>query len=550
METNRPVIPNAARAVPRGVRIAILYMREALERRITAEELSRVTGVVPRTLHRQFLAFVGEAPLAHFQSMRLSAVHDALLSPAHNAITVTDVATRFGFAHLGRFSAAYRRRFGENPSATLMRGQGTAAQATLDPKDARSQLQFSRQCSAADFRLPHVAVHRQAPSLVMMPIRSVAARMDERLLAEAVAEELAKTLFQSYGISVRLARSSPAQGARLPAARHCLAGQVSSLASGGMRVVLYLVDLAAEGRHVWGDAFEGAESDIFGLRDRIVLSAGLAIQQCLKGADQRVELVRSPAELNACGLLSRAMPFVLAADSDSARRALELVEQAADLDPLAAAPVALQAWCRMQLVLYHQMRDPAAGRSEAQALAARAAELDQVGDPSVLTARSCVATWAGQADLADALLARALAINPSFAWAWERSACLQLNYGKAQRSITQYRRAISLKERGAPLANCWAGLGGAYLSAGRHAEAAVWHRRALTENPRANWLNVTLVPCLIALDARQEARVAVRRLRDAYAGISVERVAASLPGPILDAWKSRLDQFVELGLPA
>ncbi len=550
MEPARPLIPNSARAIPRGVRVAILYMREALERRITAEELSWVTGVVPRSLHRQFLAFVGEAPLVHFQHMRLVAVRDALLSPAHDWITVTHVATHFGFAHLGRFSAAYRRRFGEGPSATLLRGRGLAAAEKLGPNEARAHLQLSQHRSAERWRLPHVAVLQQAPSLVIMPIRAVTARMDERLLAEAVAEELARTLSRLHGLPVRLARSSPAQGARLPAARLCLAGQVSSLAGGRMRVVLHLVDSALEGRHLWGDAFEGAASDSLGLRDRVVLSAGLAIQKSLEGADQRVELVRSPAELTACGLISRATPFVLAADADSAGRALQLVEQAADLDPVAAAPVALRAWCRMQLVLYHQTRDPAAERSEAQALAARAAELDRVGDPFVLTARSCVATWAGQADLADALLARALAINPSFAWAWERSACLQLNYGRAQRSITQYRRAISLKERGASLANCWAGLGGAYLSTGRHADAAVWHRRALTENPRANWLNVTMVPCLIALDARREARAAIGRLRDAYPGISVERVAATLPLPILDAWKSRLDQFVELGLPA
>ena len=36
-------------------------------------------------------------------------------------ITVTEVALRFGFAHTGRFAAAYRRRYGQAPSATLRR---------------------------------------------------------------------------------------------------------------------------------------------------------------------------------------------------------------------------------------------------------------------------------------------------------------------------------------------------------------------------------------------------------------------------------------------
>ena len=33
--------------------------------------------------------------------------------------TVTDVATRWGFDHMGRFAVEYRRRFGESPSQTL-----------------------------------------------------------------------------------------------------------------------------------------------------------------------------------------------------------------------------------------------------------------------------------------------------------------------------------------------------------------------------------------------------------------------------------------------
>ena len=34
------------------------------------------------------------------------------------AATVTTVAMRFGFVHLGRFAAEYRRMFGEIPSET------------------------------------------------------------------------------------------------------------------------------------------------------------------------------------------------------------------------------------------------------------------------------------------------------------------------------------------------------------------------------------------------------------------------------------------------
>jgi transcriptional regulator GlxA family with amidase domain len=32
---------------------------------------------------------------------------------------ITDIAMSCGFGHMGRFSAEYRRRFGESPSETL-----------------------------------------------------------------------------------------------------------------------------------------------------------------------------------------------------------------------------------------------------------------------------------------------------------------------------------------------------------------------------------------------------------------------------------------------
>jgi AraC-like DNA-binding protein len=52
---------------------------------------------------------------------RMSLARQALASGS--AASVSEVAFAYGFEHLGRFSIAYRARFGESPRETLRRGR-------------------------------------------------------------------------------------------------------------------------------------------------------------------------------------------------------------------------------------------------------------------------------------------------------------------------------------------------------------------------------------------------------------------------------------------
>jgi adenylate cyclase len=224
------------------------------------------------------------------------------------------------------------------------------------------------------------------------------------------------------------------------------------------------------------------------------------------------------------------MPFALAADPASARRALGPLEQAMGLDPDDPRPVALAAWCRTQLVLYDATDDPQAERYRARQLADRAAALDPFGDPLVLTARSGGAIAAHRCDDVGALLARAGAIDPDLGWVWERKGWLRAIHGEPEAALACFRRAMQLKGPRAPIANCLAGIGKAHFVAGRFEEAARWMNRALMENPGAVWLNRVLAPCFLAIGEQQAAARALDLLRRAYPGITLRRVETALPG--------------------
>lgn len=131
--------PEASRAsaVPRDVRRALEQMRQGMDERVTAAELAAACGVPERTLRRHFRHFVGLPPLAHLRRLRLAAARADLLA-CEGRGSVTEIAGRLGFLHLGRFASDYARRFGEPPSATLRRSRSAAAaQPGTDPDRPR-----------------------------------------------------------------------------------------------------------------------------------------------------------------------------------------------------------------------------------------------------------------------------------------------------------------------------------------------------------------------------------------------------------------------------
>jgi AraC-like DNA-binding protein len=95
---------------------------EANENRaLYLSEICAAIGVSERTLRFACEDHMGMGPIRFLSLRRMHLAHRALLQADPVASTVTEIATGFGFWELGRFSVAYRRLFGESPSATLRR---------------------------------------------------------------------------------------------------------------------------------------------------------------------------------------------------------------------------------------------------------------------------------------------------------------------------------------------------------------------------------------------------------------------------------------------
>jgi AraC-like DNA-binding protein len=104
----------------RDIKRAIDYMHANLDAPVTIADISSTVGVAGRTLFKHFRDTRGVSPMQYLRSLRFERAQQELLK-AEAGTSVTEIAARWGFGHLGRFAVEYRKRFGESPSETLRR---------------------------------------------------------------------------------------------------------------------------------------------------------------------------------------------------------------------------------------------------------------------------------------------------------------------------------------------------------------------------------------------------------------------------------------------
>lgn len=86
------------------------------------QDLADAAGVSVRHLQQSFMRYADLPPTVWLRNRRLNAARRDLLAADPARVTVAEVAMRWSFWHLGRFSQAYHGLFGEYPKATLKKG--------------------------------------------------------------------------------------------------------------------------------------------------------------------------------------------------------------------------------------------------------------------------------------------------------------------------------------------------------------------------------------------------------------------------------------------
>ena len=409
---------------------------------------------------------------------------------------------RCGFSHLGRFAAEYRRLFGETPSATRQRISASANSGNSEPR-----------------LVP--AMERDKPALLILPL--CGETLQENIGGAGADRTIGRDAHphpHRLGGPGESSHSCPHGGA-VPSATPAavLSAGPNDAAWRAPACHRRLVDIAAD-RHVWGDSFDGSVNDPFELQDRVIEAVLCGVVSHITDDEIGRACNKSPKDVEAHDLALRALPLILDANAASAPKAVAILNHAVDIDPANSTALALLAFSQIELVGRYATTSPADALDAAMRLSQRTGLLDH-NDPLALVARAGVAGSQGQSDEANALLTRALAIDPTSAWAWERYAYSQLpriplgtrcereahiaHTPHADRVIADFRRALRLRGPRISRSNCFQGIALAHCMAGRWDDARLWMYKALAENPGGTWI----LRCMSSIAFRADDRAGV-----------------------------------------
>jgi tetratricopeptide (TPR) repeat protein len=272
-----------------------------------------------------------------------------------------------------------------------------------------------------------------------------------------------------------------------------------------VRITGQLIDTAT-GMHLWADHFDGALEDIFELQDQVTAGVVSAIAPKLDQAEIERAKRKPTDSLDAYDCYMRGLAELLRFTKEANSEALSHFLQAIKLDPNFAAAYGMAARCYPQRKAGRWIDDLDKDIAETARLARRAVALGQDDAVALCTAGFALADIVDEPEEGDALIDRALALNPNLAMAWTFSGWVNISLGKADLAIERLAHATRLSPFDPYFFATLAAMASAHLAAGHYEEALTWAEKAIGTKP-----DYLLVACIAAASAALAGRDQVAR---------------------------------------
>jgi len=373
------------------------------------------------------------------------------------------------------------------------------------------------------------------PSIAVMPFDNLSGESAEDYFADGMVEEITTALSRMRWLFVIARNSAYAfkgkivdarEIGRVLGVRYLLEGSVR-MAGGRIRLAGQLID-AESGSYIWADRYDGDPADIFDLQDRITESVVGAIQPSILAAEVERAQRKRPESLDAYDLVLRSFPLVRSIDRGHNETARSLLARALVHEPDYPFALSLLAWCHEQRTAYGWTDTPGKDRDEGLRLARQAASLSH-DDPMVLAILGATHTFARDFDVAETHLERARSLDPNLAWAWLRSAWLDVYRERTASALGHFARFRRLSPLDPITHMADVGAGAAHFIDGRYDDAIVWTQRCLSQHPDGGWALRQLVAAYVHAGKLDEAQRACLRLRQAHPDLTLANLSNALP---------------------
>ena len=325
---------------------------------------------------------------------------------------------------------------------------------------------------------------RGAPAIAVLPFDNLSGDPEDEYFADGISEDLITRLSSSPHYPV-IARNSTfvykgraldvKELGRELGARYIIEGSVRR-SDDVVRITAQLID-ATTATHLWAESYDRKVEGIFALQDEIVEQIRKSINPSLFQAEQARALRKDPRNLDAWELVQRGWSHARRFTKADNERARAYFEQAIELDPLWADPLASLAWTH-NFDISHQWTDsPGDSLAELRSWAQRAIEADRQSAVAQLMLGTAH-MYSGERRLAIEAFESAVRLNPSSVDARQYLGGALTYAGRSQEAIPVLEDALRLSSRH-DMSDLLSALAFAHFASGQYEAAVERGRQAI-----------------------------------------------------------------------
>jgi TolB-like protein/Flp pilus assembly protein TadD len=378
---------------------------------------------------------------------------------------------------------------------------------------------------------PTTKVATDKPSIAVLPFTNMSGDVEQEYFSDGITEDIITELSRFRSLFV-IARNSSFQYrdkavdvrrvAQELGVQYVVEGSVRRMAN-RVRITAQLVDTAS-GNHMWSERYDRALDDIFAVQDEVVRTIVATLEGRVAATVAEHARRKPTGHLGAYECILRGIRHLRGYGPDDNKRAVELFQQAMDLDPSYALARAYRAFA--DVVMHGYADTPRSILANALSLARSAVEMSD-DDGRCHWILGLIHAYGGNPRAAELHYQRAISLNPNDANALATSGIALAWLGRADEGITRIHEAMRLNPYHPDW--YWADLGMALYAARRYSDAVEAFGRSAAQGP---WSLSRIAACYAQMNRLEDAAAAIAEVLRQQPDFSVAKSRHGVWNPV------------------